>query len=152
VLGLRKHFYPPLAEIANGGRSVSTRTSDSPRRSRSFLNLPPETADAADAADYNCLHQDVYGEIAFPLQAACVLGQHGRHYTGGELLLTEQRPRMQTRGEAITIERREFVIFANRWRPVAGTRGDYRVNIRHRVSRLKSGELYCLGLIFHNAK
>ena len=92
-----------------------------------------------EAGDYNCLHQDVYGEIAFPLQAACVLSQHGRDYMGGEFLLTEQRPRMQTRAEAITIEQGEFVNFANRWRPVAGTRGDYRVNIRHGVSRLRSG-------------
>jgi uncharacterized protein len=105
-----------------------------------------------EAGDYNCLHQDLYGEIAFPLQAACVLSQHGQDYSGGEFLLTEQRPRMQTRGEAVTIERGQFIIFANRWRPVAGARGDYRVNMRHGVSSLRSGLRYSLGLIFHNAK
>ena len=104
------------------------------------------------AGDYNCLHQDLYGEVAFPLQAACVLSQVGRDYTGGEFLLSEQRPRAQTRGEAITIEQGQFIIFPNRHRPVRGTRGDYRLNIKHGVSRLRSGNRYCLGLIFHDAK
>ncbi|MGH9969673.1 MAG: 2OG-Fe(II) oxygenase, partial [Pyrinomonadaceae bacterium] len=102
--------------------------------------------------DYNCLHQDGYGEIAFPLQAACVLSQHKRDYTGGEFLLSEQRPRAQTRGEAITIEQGAFIIFPNRYRPVLGSRGDYRVNMRHGVSRIRSGMRYCLGIIFHDAK
>jgi hypothetical protein len=102
--------------------------------------------------DYNCLHQDLYGEVAFPLQAACVLNQHGRDYTGGEFLLNEQRPRAQTRGEAIPLEQGQFILFPNRYRPVRGTRGDYRVMMRHGVSRLRSGERYCLGMIFHDAK
>ena len=160
VQGLRARFYPPLARIANRWAERLNQTDRFPATLAEFLEvcrgkqqtLPTPLMLRYEAGDYNCLHQDLYGEIAFPLQTACVLSQHGRDYTGGEFLLMEQRPRMQTRGEAVVIEQGEFIIFANRWRPVAGTRGDYRVNIRHGVSRLKSGERYCLGLIFHNAK
>lgn len=160
VKRLREQFYPRLAEIANRWAERLKQTERFPATLPEFLEvccrtqqtLPTPLMLRYETGDFNCLHQDLYGEIAFPLQAACVLSQHGRDYTGGEFLLTEQRPRMQTRGEAVTIEQGEFIIFANRWRPVAGTRGDYRVNIRHGVSRLKSGERYCLGLIFHNAK
>ena len=160
VRRLREQFYPPLAEIANRWAERLKQTERFPATLGEFLEvcrrtqqtLPTPLMLRYETGDFNCLHQDLYGEIAFPLQAACVLSQQGRDYTGGEFLLTEQRPRMQTRGEAVTIEQGEFIIFANRWRPVAGTRGDYRVNIRHGVSRLKSGDRYCLGLIFHNAK
>jgi hypothetical protein len=85
------------------------------------------------------------------LQVACVLSQLGRDYAGGEFMLNEQRPRAQTRGEAVAIEQGQFIIFPNRYRPVRGARGDHRVNMRHGVSRLRSGERYCLGLIFHDA-
>ena len=160
VLELREHFYSPLAQIANRWAERMNQPQRFPATLKDFLEgcrkklqtLPTPLMLRYKPGDYNCLHQDLYGEIAFPLQAACVLSRHGRDYTGGEFLLTEQRPRMQTRGEAVTIERGEFIIFANRWRPVAGTRGDYRVNMRHGVSRLNSGERYALGLIFHNAK
>lgn len=160
VLEVREHFYPPLAGIANLWADRLKQKERFPATLGEFLEicrqaqqtLPTPLMLRYEAGDYNCLHQDLYGEVAFPLQAACVLSRHGRDYTGGEFLLTEQRPRMQTRGEAVTIEQGQFIIFANRWRPVAGTRGDYRVNMRHGVSRLKSGERYCLGLIFHNAK
>ncbi|HEV8487471.1 MAG TPA: 2OG-Fe(II) oxygenase [Blastocatellia bacterium] len=160
VLELREHFYPPLTEIANRWAERMNQAHRFPATLSEFLEvcrkklqtLPTPLMLRYQAEDYNCLHQDLYGEIAFPLQAACVLSRHGRDYSGGEFLLTEQRPRMQTRGEAVTIERGQFIVFANRWRPVAGTRGDYRVNMRHGVSRLKSGERYSLGLIFHNAK
>jgi hypothetical protein len=160
VLELREHFYSPLAGIANRWAERLKQTERFPATLAEFLEicrrkqqtLPTPLVLRYEAGDYNCLHQDLYGEIAFPLQAACVLSRNGTDYTGGELLLTEQRPRMQTRGEAVAIEQGQFIIFANRWRPVAGTRGDYRVNMRHGVSRLKSGERYCLGLIFHNAK
>ena len=160
VRELREHFYSPLAAIANEWADRLKLPERFPETHQEFLEacerkqqkLPTPLMLRYEAGDYNCLHQDLYGEMAFPLQAACVLSQNPRDYTGGEFLLTEQRPRMQTRGEAVTIEQGQFIIFANRWRPVAGTRGDYRVNMRHGVSRLKSGERYCLGLIFHNAK
>ncbi|MGH8058474.1 MAG: 2OG-Fe(II) oxygenase, partial [Candidatus Entotheonellia bacterium] len=101
---------------------------------------------------YNCLHQDLYGEVAFPLQLTCFLSRRRLDYTGGEFLLVEQRPRAQSRGEAITTERGEIVIFATRYRPIAGGRGYYRVSIRHGVSRLTAGSRYTLGVIFHDAQ
>lgn len=160
VQWLREYFYPPLADIANRWAARLNRSDRFPETLASFLEvcggkqqaLPTPLLLRYQTGDYNCLHQDVYGEVAFPLQAACVLSQQGNDYTGGEFLLTEQRPRMQTRGDAITVQQGEFVIFPNQWRPVAGKRGDYRVNVRHGVSRLRSGERYSLGLIFHNAK
>jgi hypothetical protein len=100
---------------------------------------------------YNCLHQDLYGEVAFPLQFTCALSRRGRDFEGGELLLVEQRPRAQSRGEAIALDAGEGIIFANRYRPVAGTRGFHRVNMRHGVSTITSGIRYALGIIFHDA-
>ena len=160
VQGLRESFYATLAELANRWAQRLNQVERFPTSLDEFLEfcrsreqtLPTPLMLRYRKDDYNCLHQDLYGQISFPLQAACVLSQHGNDYEGGEFLLTEQRPRMQTRGEAVTIERGAFIVFPNRWRPVAGKRGDYKVNVRHGVSRLKSGERYCLGLIFHNAK
>jgi hypothetical protein len=105
-----------------------------------------------ETGGYNCLHQDLYGALAFPLQIACVLSKQGIDYTGGEFLLLENRPRAQSRGVAITVEQGEAVIFPTRERPVRGTRGCYRVNMRHGASVLRSGIRYTLGVIFHNAK
>jgi uncharacterized protein len=160
VQQLRERLYVPLASIANRWAERLKQNERYPSSLSEFLNfcksrqqaLPTPLMLRYEKDDYNCLHQDLYGEIAFPLQAACVLSQQGRDYDGGEFLLTEQRPRMQTRGEAVTLERGRFIVFPNRWRPVAGKRGDYRVNVRHGVSRLKSGQRYCLGIIFHNSK
>jgi hypothetical protein len=104
------------------------------------------------ADGYNCLHQDIYGEVAFPLQVAFFLSRPGQDYTGGEFLLVEQRPRAQSRGEVIVPQQGEAVIFTTRYRPVRGARGYYRVNMRHGVSRIRSGERYTLGIIFHDAK
>jgi uncharacterized protein len=101
--------------------------------------------------DYNCLHQDVYGAHVFPLQVAILLSEPGRDFTGGEFVLTEQRPRMQSRAEVVNLSQGDGVIFAVRERPVQGARGAYRVNMRHGVSRLKSGERFTLGVIFHDA-
>src|SRR3984957_15043589 len=101
--------------------------------------------------DYNCLHQDVYGEHLFPLQLAILLSEPARDFTGGEFVLTEQRPRMQSRAEVAPLPQGDGVIFAVRERPVQGTRGTYRVNLRHGVSRIKSGERFTLGIIFHDA-
>ncbi|MGH6811891.1 MAG: 2OG-Fe(II) oxygenase [Methylocella sp.] len=102
--------------------------------------------------DYNCLHQDLYGELAFPLQITILLSEPGRDFTGGEFVLTEQRPRMQSRVEVVPLRQGDAVIFAVHHRPVNGTRGIYRVNLRHGVSRLRSGHRYTAGIIFHDAK
>jgi hypothetical protein len=102
--------------------------------------------------DFNCLHQDLYGEIAFPLQATVFLNAPEIDYTGGEFVLTEQRPRAQTRVEVLAPQRGDALIFPNRYRPVAGTRGSYRAAVRHGVSTVRSGERYTLGLIFHDAR
>jgi hypothetical protein len=102
--------------------------------------------------DYNCLHQDLYGEHVFPLQVAILLSEPGRDFTGGEFVLTEQRPRMQSRPEVVPLRQGDAVAFAVHHRPVQGTRGFYRVNLRHGVSRIRSGHRHTLGVIFHDAK
>ena len=104
------------------------------------------------AGDYNCLHQDLYGEHVFPLQVTLLLSRPGEDFTGGEFVLTEQRPRMQSRAEVVPLAQGEAVIFPVHHRPVRGTRGIYRVNMRHGVSRLRSGHRHTLGIIFHDAK
>jgi hypothetical protein len=103
------------------------------------------------AGDFNCLHQDLYGALAFPLQVAILLSEPGRDFGGGEFVLTEQRPRMQSRVEVVPLKQGDAVAFAVHNRPVKGSKGDYRVNLRHGVSRVRSGERYTLGLIFHDA-
>ena len=103
-------------------------------------------------SDYNCLHQDLYGEHVFPLQVAILLSEPGRDFTGGEFVLTEQRPRMQSRAEVVPLAQGDAVAFAVHFRPVQGTRGFYRVNMRHGVSRIRSGHRHTLGVIFHDAK
>jgi hypothetical protein len=105
-----------------------------------------------EAGGFNCLHQDLYGAVAFPLQVVVLLSRLNVDFTGGEFLLVEQRPRAQSRGEAITIDQGEAVIFTTRDRPAAGTRGFHRVNVRHGVSRLRSGRRLTLGIIFHDAE
>ncbi len=102
--------------------------------------------------DYNCLHQDLYGEHVFPLQATVLLSQPGADFSGGEFVLTEQRPRMQSRAEVVPLRQGEAVIFPVHHRPVQGTRGVYRVNMRHGVSRIRDGQRHTLGVIFHDAK
>jgi uncharacterized protein len=102
--------------------------------------------------DFNCLHQDLYGDLAFPLQAAILLSAPSRDFTGGEFVLTERRPRMQSRVEVVALEQGDAVIFAVHNRPVQGTKGAYRVDLRHGVSRLRSGQRHTLGIIFHDAK
>jgi len=102
--------------------------------------------------DYNCLHQDLYGEHVFPLQVAILLSEPGRDFEGGEFVLTEQRPRMQSRPEVVPLRQGDAVAFAVHHRPVQGTRGPYRVNLRHGVSRIRSGHRHTVGVIFHDAK
>ena len=102
--------------------------------------------------DYNCLHQDLYGDHAFPLQVAILLSEPDEDFTGGEFVMTEQRPRMQTRPMVVPLRRGDAVIFAVHHRPVKGSRGSYRVNLRHGVSKLLSGQRYTVGIIFHDAR
>jgi uncharacterized protein len=103
------------------------------------------------AGDFNCLHQDLYGELAFPLQFTILLSRPGQDFTGGEFVLTEQRPRMQSRVEVVPLQQGDAVVFAVNSRPVQGTKGVYRVNLRHGVSRIRSGQRHAIGIIFHDA-
>jgi uncharacterized protein len=156
---LRGGLYPRLEPVANRWAEHLGDTIF-PSDLNAFLDLcakhgqtrPTPLLLRYRAGDYNCLHQDLYGEVAFPIQLTFALSRLGRDYTGGEFLLLEQRPRAQSRGQAITLQLGEAVIFATRYRPVQGARGFYRVNMRHGVSRLLSGERCTLGVIFHDAK
>jgi hypothetical protein len=159
IVALRRGFYSRLAPIAdrwNEAMGVSVRY---PAEHEAFLarchqagqKRPTPLLLRYGPGDYNCLHQDVYGEHLFPLQLAILLSEPGHDFTGGEFVLTEQRPRMQSRAEVAPLTQGDGVIFAVRERPVQGTRGTYRVNLRHGVSRIKSGERFTLGVIFHDA-
>lgn len=160
VAELRKRLYPPLAAIANRWAEALRQRERFPATLAAFLARCAEGGQTKptplllryDAGGYNCLHQDVYGEVGFPLQVALFLSRPGRDYTGGAFLLVEQRPRAQSVGEALLPEQGEMVIFTNRFRPVAGTRGIYRANVRHGVSRIESGRRLTLGVIFHDAR
>jgi hypothetical protein len=160
VEALRVHAYPPLAAIANQWEVALGTATAYPgdltglraRCRKHGQTKPTPLLLHYEAGGYNCLHQDLYGEVAFPLQLTCFLSRRGLDYDGGEFLLLEQRPRAQSRGEAISTEQGEIVIFTTRYRPVMGTRGYYRAAMRHGVSRLTRGERYTLGVIFHDAK
>lgn len=160
VQDLREHAYPPLAAVANGWmKALRERRRFPPTLSR--LRAACRRAGQAkptplllryETGGYNCLHQDLYGEVAFPLQMTCVLSRRGLDYTGGDFLLVEQRPRQQSRGEAIALEQGEAILFTTRERPVRGARGHVRAGMRHGVSRLLSGTRFSLGIIFHDAR
>ena len=159
IAALRASLYSPLAPLANlwSDRLGSTErfpATHEEYRQRCHRHGQPHPTPLLlhyEAGGYNCLHQDRYGALAFPLQLTGMLSAEGA-FTGGEFLLVEQRPRMQTRGEAIHLAQGRFVIFPNQQRPVRGTRGDYRVNVRHGVSRVRSGTRRTLGIIFHDAE
>ena len=159
VAVLRAALYPPLAEIANRWNQAMAIDLRYPREHTTYLARCREAGQAKPtplllqygAGDYNCLHQDLYGEHVFPLQVTLLLSQPGEDFTGGEFVLTEQRPRMQSRAEIVPLAQGEAVIFPVHHRPVQGTRGIYRVNMRHGVSRLRSGHRHTLGIIFHDA-
>ena len=162
VQSLREAFYARLAPIANKWKvRLKPDTTDAyPAGLSEFLarchaarqERPTPLLLSYIAGDYNCLHQDIYGNLAFPLQVVFALSRAGEDYQGGEFLLVEQRPRAQSRGHAVRIEQGAGIVFATRERPVAGARGDYRVNMRHGVSTVTSGSRMTLGLIFHDAQ
>jgi len=160
VAALRARLYRPLAEVANrwnaalgiDARFPAVHADYVKRCHRAGQEKPTPLLLRYGAGDYNCLHQDLYGDEVFPLQATVLLAEPGRDFTGGEFVLTEQRPRRQSRVEVVPLGQGEGVIFPVHHRPVAGTRGTYRVTMRHGVSRLRSGHRMTLGIIFHDAK
>jgi hypothetical protein len=159
VAALRESLYPRLVPIARRWSAAIGKEPDLPATHEAYLKQCREAGQARPTplllrygeGDYNCLHQDLYGEIAFPLQATILLSAPGKDFEGGEFVLVEQRPRMQSRPEVVPLKRGEAVIFAVHERPVAGKRGTYRVKMRHGVSRLRRGERVTLGVIFHDA-
>jgi hypothetical protein len=159
VQELREALYPHLARIANRWMQKLASDISYPEELSSFLQRchthnqtrPTPLILWYEAGGYNCLHQDIYGEIAFPFQVVFVLNQRRIDYTGGESLLIEQRPRAQSLGRVVTLEQAEGLIFPTHHRPVVGARGWYRANIRHGVSPILSGQRFSLGIIFHDA-
>jgi hypothetical protein len=159
VAAMREAFYAHLAPIANAWNERLGVAARFPDTHRDFLarcheasqTLPTPLLLRYGAGDYNCLHQDLYGAQVFPLQVAVLLSRPGEDFSGGEFVITEQRPRMQTRAEVLNLRQGDAVVFAVHHRPVQGARGTYRVNLRHGVSRIRSGERHTLGVIFHDA-
>jgi len=159
VQGLREALYERLQPIADGWREPLGIKQPYPELHRDYVERCHSAGQARPTplllrygpGDYNCLHQDLYGELAFPLQAAFLLAEP-EDFTGGEFVLTEQRPRMQSRVQVVPLRAGEAVIFAVSQRPVRGTRGTYRVTMRHGVSPIRSGSRHTLGIIFHDAK
>jgi uncharacterized protein len=159
VDGLRNALYSPLAPIANKWMAALSIPAQYPALLADFLAECHSRGQARPtplllrygAGDYNCLHQDLYGEVVFPFQVVIGLSRPDEEYTGGELLLVEQRPRAQSVGHAVRLQQGEGVVITTRYRPVEGSRGHYRTNFRHGVSRVLTGERYTLGLVFHDA-
>ena len=157
---LRTALYPHLAAIANDWNARMGIEPRYPGRHAEFLKQCHDAGQTRPTplllqyvlGDFNCLHQDLYGDLAFPLQVAILLSEPGRDFAGGEFILTEQRPRMQSRAEVVTLRQGDAVAFAVHNRPVQGTKGTYRVNLRHGVSRLRAGTRQTVGIIFHDAK
>ena len=160
IAALRTALYSPLAEIANRWNEAMGIDVRYPPEHAEYLERCHQAGQTKATplllqygeGDYNCLHQDLYGEHVFPLQATFLLSEPGRDFTGGEFVMTEQRPRMQSRPHVVPLGLGDGVVFAVRHRPVRGTRGTYRVNLRHGVSRIRSGRRYTLGIIFHDAQ
>jgi hypothetical protein len=154
VQELRTSLYAELAPIANRWGETQyppTHAEYLERCHAEGQTRPTPLLLRYEAGDYNCLHRDLYGDNVFPLQVAFLLSAPGEDFTGGEFVLTEQRPRMQSRVEVVPLARGDAVVFAVNQRPVQGTRGTYRVAMRHGVSRIRSGRRYTMGIIFHDA-
>jgi hypothetical protein len=159
LAALRTALYPPLARIANRWQAALGLDGHFPQEHAQYLarchaagqEKPTPLLLRYGPGDYNCLHQDLYGEHVFPLQVAVLLSRPGQDFSGGEFILTEQRPRMQSRAEVVPLAQGDAVVFPVSQRPVNGTRGIYRVNMRHGVSRVRSGSRHTLGVIFHDA-
>jgi hypothetical protein len=159
IEGLRTALYPELAAVANRWERALGRPPAFPPDHAAYLarchaagqTRPTPLLLRYGAGDYNRLHQDLYGDLCFPLQVAFLLNRPGQDFTGGEFLLTEQRPRMQVRAEVVPLTRGQGVVFAVNQRPVPGTRGMFRVAMRHGVSRIRAGQRHTLGIIFHDA-
>jgi hypothetical protein len=159
VAALRRALYRHLVPLANNWAPRLAGEMDYPPELDAFLARchdegqvrPTPLLLRYETSGFNCLHQDLYGTVAFPLQATILLSRPGADFSGGEFLLVEQRPRAQSRGEVVGLGQGDAVIFANAYRPVAGKRGSYRVNLRHGVSRVLSGRRATLGIIFHDA-
>lgn len=159
VAELRTRLYPHLSPLANRWNQAMGIHVRYPDRHDQFIarchaagqSRPTPLLLQYGADDYNCLHQDLYGEHVFPLQVAILLSRPGQDFSGGEFVLTEQRPRMQSRAEVVPLRQGDGVVFAVHQRPLQGTRGVYRVNLRHGVSRVRGGRRHTLGVIFHDA-
>lgn len=160
VASLRPALYERLAPIANRWNETMGIAVRYPQTHADFLARCHKAGQTRPTplllqyveGDYNCLHQDLYGDHVFPLQVVFLLSQPGKDFSGGELVLTEQRPRMQSRAEVTNLQQGDAAVFAVHHRPVQGTRGAYRVNMRHGVSRIHSGRRSTLGVIFHDAR
>ena len=160
VDSLRTELYPRMAPVANRWNEALRIDVRYPATHREFLTRchaagqrrPTLLLLQYGEGDYNCLHQDLYGEHVFPLQVAVLLAEPGRDFAGGDFVLSEQRPRMQSRVEVVPLRKGDAVAFAVHHRPVEGTRGTYRVNLKHGVSRIRSGHRHTLGIIFHDAE
>jgi hypothetical protein len=160
VRDLRSSAYPHLALVANRwAEALGERTPPYPRDHAAFLRIchragqtkPTPLMLHYEAGGYNCLHQDLYGDVSFPLQMVFLLGQQGRDWEGGEFIMVEQQPRAQSKPQAVLADQGQAILFTTRYRPVKGSRGYYRVNVRHGVSRVHRGTRDTLGIIFHNA-
>lgn len=159
VAELRRAIYPHLVPLANQWCERLNLETRFPAAHAEYLarchaagqTRPTPLLLAYGVGDYNCLHQDLYGPEVFPLQVAVLLSAPGTDFTGGEFVLTEQRPRMQSRPEVVSLRQGDAVVFAVHHRPVRGSRGSYRVRLRHGVSRIRSGQRHTLGIIFHDA-
>lgn len=161
VAELRSSAYPHLVIVANRwAKALGEGTPPYPREHAAFLRICHKAGQSRptplilhyEAGGYNCLHQDLYGEVSFPLQMVFLLGQQGRDWEGGEFILVEQQPRAQSKPLVVLADQGQAIIFTTRYRPVKGSRGYYRVNVRHGVSRVHSGTRYTLGIILHEAK